>query len=375
MKRLLILLVMLPLFVLSARAAGTAELLQQQTEASGAGSLYSKAPQQAKQSLDKLGMHAPDPEGLTKLTPRGVFTLLLDSAKQAAQGPLKALALVMGVLLVYTLLNTLKTSLGEKPLKGVFDAVCALCIAGAVITPLAGCISYCSETITQAGNFSNAFLPVFAGLAAASGHPASAVVFQGLMVTLSDAIIRIASTTFVPMVGIYLAFCIVGSVAPGVHIAGLSGFVKKAVTWGLGLCATVFVGLLTVQGLIAGATDTVAVKTAKFMVGSFIPVVGGALSDALNTVVGCANLLKTATGAYAIIVFLVIFLPPVLECLLWMLALDLSASVAEILDVGNMKGILKAIRESLSVMTALVITACTALIVSVSVMLLVGMGS
>lgn len=359
----------------AASSISTSEALKEQMEGSGASGLYNQTPQQAKSRLDSLGLKTPNPDSISKLTPRAFFSMLLDDLGQAASVPLKSLSLVMGVLLLYALLSTMKTSLGEKPLKGVFDTVCALCVAGAVLTPLSSCIRYCSQTIVQSGNFCNAFLVVFSGLVAASGHPASSVVFGGLMALLSDAVINLASTTFVPMVGVYLAFCLVGSVAPGVHIAGLASFVKKVVVWGLGLCTTIFVGLLTVQGLISGAADTVAVKTAKFMVGSFIPVVGGSLSDALNTVMSCANLLKTATGAYAIIVFLVIFLPPVLECVLWMLAMDLSAAVAEILGIGNMKDLLKGIRESLSVMTALVVTTATALIVSVSVMLLTGTGN
>lgn len=389
MKRMIALLCLLPLLTFSARAAAggpdsssasvssatSSEYIGEQLSGSGADRLYSKAPDTVKSRLSRLGLTSPDPSAFSKLTPRGLLSAAFESLSDAAARPLKSLALVLGILLAYALLNTLKTSLGEKPLKTVFDTVCALSIAAALLVPIAACIRSCASVIEEAGNFSAAFLPVFASLAAASGHPASAVVFQGLLLTLSNAIIRIASTTMVPMVGIFLAFCVIGSVSPGVRTDSLARFAKNLVVWGLGLCITIYVAVLALQGMIAGVTDTVAVKAAKFAVSSFVPVVGGALSEAFNTIVGCANLLKTATGAYAIVVFLLIFLPPVLECLLWMLAADLAAAAAEILAADQMTGFLKSIREALSVMTALVITAASALIVSVSVMLLVGMGN
>ncbi|MDR3645561.1 MAG: hypothetical protein P4M02_10850 [Clostridia bacterium] len=394
MKRLLVLLALLVLLIPGAKAASSdaapgsdasdsgvsapqsiSDIVEKQMQGSGANDLYSKAPQQAQNSLGKLGLKSPDPNGFSKLTPKGLFSLVLSNLSDAAKAPMRSMALVLGVLLAYALLNTLKTSLAEKPLKGVFDTVCSLCIAGSVIVPVAACIRTCDNTITQAGNFSISFLPVFAGLSAASGHPTSAAVLQAIMLMLSNGIIALASTTFVPLVSIYLAFCVIGSVAPGIKISGVASFAKNVAVWGMGLSVTIFVAVLAIQGMIANAADTVAVKAAKFVVGSFVPVVGSALSDALNTIVGCANLLKTATGAYAIVVFIVIFLPPVLECLLWMLAMDVSAAAAEILSVDSMKGLLKSVREALGVILALVISTELALIVSVSVMLLLGMGS
>jgi stage III sporulation protein AE len=191
----------------------------------------------------------------------------------------------------------------------------------------------------------------------------------------SQVIAQIASTTFVPMVDMYLAFCVIGSISPGVNIGSIAGFVRKVVNFGLILSITIFTGILTVQGLISQAADTVTIKTAKFVVGSVVPVIGSVISEAVNTVVSCANLLKTTTGAFAIVVFIVTFLPPLLNCLMWMLATDLSIAIAEILGIDNVTGLLKAVKETLKLLIALILTAALAMIVSVSVMLLLGMNS
>jgi stage III sporulation protein AE len=178
------------------------------------------------------------------------------------------------------------------------------------------------------------------------------------------------------MVDMYLGFCVVGAVSPGINISGIAGFIKNIASWALGLCMTIYVGILTIQGLVSNAADNVTMKAAKFVVDGAIPIVGGAISDAMNTVIGCAGLLKTAVGAYAIVVFILAFLPPVLECLVWLLAAELALAVADILSIASMTGLLKAVKDALSLLMALVLVSALAMIVSVSVMLLVaGMGN
>ena len=65
---------------------------------------------------------------------------------------------------------------------------------------------------------------------------------------------------------------------------GLCELIAKAVKWILGFCMTLFTGLLTVHSLVTASADSAASRAVKFAVSSFVPVVGGALGEALRTV-------------------------------------------------------------------------------------------
>ena len=366
---------LLVLFPLGANAADTSQITNEQAQKSGADSLYQKASDSTKKSLAQMGINGPDTSSLANFTPAGIFKYVSAQLGSAAKAPIKAVMALFGILLACALLNTMKTSFSEKPLKSVFDMVCTLCIAAVLLVPISQCISYSAEVITDCADFMTAFLPVFVTLVAASGHPASAFTFQGLLAVVSGVVSQIAATTFVPMVDMYLAFCVIGSISPGVKIGSIAAFVRKVVNFGLLLCVTVFTSILTVQGLISQAADTVTIKTAKFVVGSVVPVIGSAVSDAVNTVVSCANLLKTTTGAFAIIVLIVTFLPPVLESLMWLLAAELSVAAAEMLGIESVTGLLNAVKDALKLLIALVLTAALAMIITLSVMLLLGLNS
>jgi stage III sporulation protein AE len=351
------------------------KIIEEQEQKSGAAGLSNNVPESAKSSLSSLGINGSDNQSLARFTPANLLKAAISSLKETASAPVKSLCAVLAIIIACALLNTLKSSFADKSLQGVFNIVSSLCIAAIILAPVSQCVSYCAKVITDSSKFMLTFLPVFSTLAVASGHPASAVATQSILLVSSEALSRITATTFVPMVDIYLAFCVVGSVSSEVNINGIASFVKTAVSWALGLCLAIYTGILTVQGVIASASDNLTIKTAKFVANGAVPVIGGAISDAMNTVISCAGLLKTSVGAYAIIVFIFTFLPPVLECLLWILTAELSFAVADILGISNMSGLLKSVSEALKLLIALISASALVMIVSVSVMLLLGMNN
>jgi stage III sporulation protein AE len=353
----------------------TDAIIKEQQQKSGTSALNGQVPDSAKSNLASLGIDSADKNSLARFTPANLLKTVLSTFQSACKEPLKALAAVLGILLACALLGTLKNSIGEKSLKDVFNIVSALCIAVVILAPVVKNVSACANTIKSSADFMNAFLPVYSSLAVASGHPASAIATQSLLLVTSDALSGITSSTFIPMIDLYLAFCVVGAVSPGINISGIAAFIKTVVSWFIVLCLTIYTGILTVQGVIASAADNVTLKTAKFVVDGAIPVVGGAISDAMNTVISCAGLLKTVVGAYAIVVFILAYLPSVLACIIWLLVADLSLAICDVLGITGMAGLLKAVKEALKLILALVLTSALAMIISVSVMLLLGMGN
>ena len=63
-----------------------------------------------------------------------------------------------------------------------------------------------------------------------------------------------------------------------------------------GVVLTLFVGLLSIEGTLSSSVDGITAKTTKAAVSNFIPIVGKILGDAVDTVLGCAAILKNAVG-------------------------------------------------------------------------------
>lgn len=82
-------------------------------------------------------------------------------------------------------------------------------------------------------------------------------------------------------------------------------------------------------------------RAIKFSISSFVPVVGGALSEAFNAVKGCLSLLKSTLGGFGILTTVLIAAPPILECVLWSLGLSLCGMAAELFGLSQISTVLK----------------------------------
>ena len=136
-----------------------------------------------------------------------------------------------------------------------------------------------------------------------------------------------------------------------------------------------FTSLLALQSIISTAADGAGTKAAKFVVSSFVPVVGGALSDALTTVQGCIKLLKSGVGAFGLLAAAFIFLPVILQCCLWILSLNLCAGFGDIFALKEISGLLRACCRVLETMLAIIFCCMTIMIVSTVLVLVIGGGS
>ena len=120
----------------------------------------------------------------------------------------------------------------------------------------------------------------------------------------------------------------------------IAGVLKWTVTSILTVLLLVFVGYLTVSGVIAGTADAVAVKAAKFTVSSMVPVVGGILSDAAETVLAGAGILKNAVGVFGMLVILSMCVVPFLQLGIHYLAYKLTAALAATVADGRTSGLI-----------------------------------
>ena len=98
--------------------------------------------------------------------------------------------------------------------------------------------------------------------------------------------------------------------------------------------------LLSVQSILAKSADSLAAKTARFAIGSFIPVAGGVIAEAFSTLKEGISVLRNAAGIGGIIVILLILIPGILPLILYKCTLSLAETAADVMNLGTMRGLL-----------------------------------
>lgn len=350
------------------------EQFEEQLEASGADELIENAPEQVKESLYDLGLDTISFQKILSLSPKEFIPYFIDQVQAVIARPVKLLAIVVGIIVLCALMNALKQSMAEDKLKEVFQVVSILCICAAVITPVIDCISKTGKTIFDCSNFLISFVPVLSGVMTAGGQIVTATSYQVFLFWAAELVSVIVSRTLVPFLGIYLAIAITSSMNTEFRLDKIADSLKSFICWSLGGLLTVFVGILSIQGIVASSADTVSLKATKFLISSVVPVVGGALSDALGSVQSCVKLLKTSVGAYGIIIAVMTFLPLLIESISWLLVTKISQVVAEFLGVGGVTPVLKATSSVLGIILAIILCFMMLIIITTTIMMLLGTG-
>ncbi len=345
---------------------------EDQLKASGADELTDELPQETKELLRKLGIDSIGPDSLLGLTTDNVSSTLVDTVKESSKGPLKSAAAVGGIILLCALLEGFKVSFGERPLAGVFGGVAALSVGVAIVLPVLEVIQTAGEAVRASSAFMLSFIPVFAGITTAAGQPVTASLYQGLLFGVAQVVSSAANTIIVPLLSLFLAFSLVAAVVPNLNLSATANTIQKVASWVLGLVMTVFVGILSIQGVVGNASDGVAIKAAKFFSGNFIPVVGSALGDALGAVQGCVGLLKSTVGSFGILAVIVIFVPPLLQSLIWQLILNVGAAFADLFDLKQISAMLRSTSKVLNLLIAVMLCCSLLLIISTTILLTLG---
>ncbi len=346
-------------------------MFEEQLEASGADELWWMLSDQTKDYLDTIGIDDISAGSILSLRPGEFFGLVVAMLKDTVSKPQVIFFSVLGIILLCSLIDGFKEGFLQKSLGNVFQTVSVLCIVGSVIVPVMSCIHKASAAIYDCSNFMLSFVPVLSGIMAVSGQPGTASAYNLLLFGAAEVTAQIASATVVPLLGIYLAFSIVAAVSPQINLSGAAQLIKSVASWVLGFIITVFVALLSVQTLVSSGIDNVAVRTGKFLIGSFIPVVGGALADAMTSVSGCLHLLKSVVGVFGILAAAMIFLPVLLEAIVWMLTLKASAAVSEIFELKQVSEVLKSCATAITLLVTVILCFAVLMIISTTIVLTV----
>lgn len=168
------------------------------------------------------------------------------------------------------------------------------------------------EAIDAMVSFMQAILPLMITMLAAVGGIATASVFHPLLFMIVYSVATVIKGVIIPLVFLSAILGVLGIVAKDMPMKQLSSLTRQWSVTIISLLFIVFFAVLTVRGAIAPVTDGLTLKTAKFLTGTFVPVVGSRLADALDVVVGSSLLMKNAIGVFGMAsVFLITIFPAV----------------------------------------------------------------
>lgn len=175
----------------------------------------------------------------------------------------------------------------------------------------------------------NCLVPILISLVIATGQVASGSILQPILITAVIFIGNVINIMILPIVIVSMVLSIISNLSDKIQIGNLAKFFKSSVTWFLGLVITIFVGLLSLEGTLTSSVDGLTVKGMKTVASTFIPVVGKALGDSVDTVLGATSLIKNSIGFVGIIIVIGITAIPILKLIVLSTLYSLVGAISE----------------------------------------------
>lgn len=335
--------------------SNTNEILKNQFNESKANTLPDAIDAETKKSMESFGITSPSINEMQNFSIKNFFQFLINKSVQILKQPIFIFANCLAIILITALFENFKPNFGNAHLNGVLGIVTTLCTCAIIIAPIIKIIMSISKTIKIFQNFMLCFIPVFAGTIAMNFKTTTSLGYSSTLFFIAQFVSTIISNFLLPITSAFLAFSIVGSINSEFKINAITTTVKKIAIFILIFMITIFIGLFSIQTSIAVNTDGVAIKTAKFVSGSFIPIIGNALGEALGSVVGGLNLIKSAIGGFGILVCLSLLIPPILNIGFFIMTISITGAIAKSFKIELIDQTMTSTKDCLSLLLSFLI--------------------
>ena len=280
---------------------------------------------------------------------------------------MKAFLGLLGLLVISSVMASLRDTVATPAFGAFLETVSLLCVSGAAFTYTQTLFAEFEAFISQIQSFMVAVIPTMSALLVTSGEVSSSLVFSGLLSGFVTVWELVCASAVLPILSSLMCVYTVSKICGENDISGFAALLKNILTYVLGALIVVMSCVLAFQSVIAKSADNAAVKGVKFVLGNVVPIIGGALSDAVGTVVSSVGIVKSATGILGAIVICLIFAVPVVKLVIWKLVFDAAGAIASTLalkkesgffaDMSSVTAFMAAIMASVSVFLVIARTA------------------
>ena len=264
-----------------------------------------------------------------KLDFRYITEFLWKSVTSSLPSWLGTLGTLLAVVVISSVVkNTLSTSMSEDITSGTVSMITAVAAGGIALKSAEVSTAY----IASLCSVMNAMIPVMSAVMLTGGGVTQASVNSAALMLYITTVQNITDKFLVPVAGALFALSTFSGVFKGVNISAFIAGVQRFLMSVFGFSLMVFSFVLGIQTSLASSADSLGMKTVKFAVGSYVPFVGGAVSEALGAVAAGLSHVRRMAGAVGVVIILVVVLPALISLFMSRITLVICKSVAETLE-------------------------------------------
>ncbi|HHY40406.1 MAG TPA: stage III sporulation protein AE [Syntrophaceticus sp.] len=274
--------------------------------------------------------------------------------------------IVLGALLA--ILEHLQNAFEQNTVAKIAHSVGMLALFTVALSSFTIALQTGREAITNMVGFMQSLIPVVMTLMAAMGNLSTVALMHPVIYVSLNILATLTQNIVFPLIFCAAVLGIVSNLSTRFQVSRLANLFKDGSMVLIGLFLTVFIGILSIQGVAGAVTDGVGLRTAKFLTGAFVPVVGGMLTDAVDAIAGCSLFIKNTIGVFGVLAIVILCALPVIKILSAAVMYRLAAALLQPLGAQQLGDCLDVLGNNLFLVFGAVVAVGLMLFFSLAIM-------
>ena len=273
-------------------------------------------------------------------------SVILKSLGKYFVGFLPALITILTVSMLKSMLSGMTSPFLKTGTNEIVHIVCYGVIVVVLASSVVSIVSTTISTIYNISAFAEGVFPVLLTLLASLGATTGVATYQPMMAVLGGGVISIISKVILPAFVACVVFAMVGTLSKNVKLTKMSKMFKSVSSWLIGIVFGLYGTFLTAGGISGGVMDRVGYSAAKFALSSYVPILGGYLSDGFDLISASLLIVKNAFGYTAVIVLGAVVMFPLLRIVAFIFSVRLCSAITEPLGDDRVSNMLSSVADN-----------------------------
>ncbi len=284
----------------------------------------------------------------------------------------KIMIIILALSIMCTYLVNLQSGFGAESMGQTAFFTCYAIISGIGAAAFFEVVKCGQTVIENIAVFMRSLVPVVLACLVSAGAVISATAFEAVLMTVIEITEWIIETIFLPILMVSAALNIVNNMSERLNSEKLVQTMNKTVKWGLGILLTLFVGITGLQGIASGSADGLTVKVTRFAAANLIPIVGGILSETVETVMNCSVVIKNAVGITGIIIVVLVSAVPIIKTAACLILFRISAAIIQPISDKRIVKCISEFADSVSCVLSIMVAVTIMFIIILTITINVG---
>lgn len=236
---------------------------------------------------------------------------------------------IISIVILCSFISQIRSSVNGKNINDIVHFVCYAIVIIITSKIIIDCISITTQTILSMQQQMEIIFPILLTLMTAVGNAVSASVYQPAIALLTTLIMNIFTNIILPLFVTCFIFTIISNLSNTMKFDKFVNFFNSLIKWIITFTFTIFFAFLSIQGISAATYDGITIRTAKFTLKSYIPLLGGYLSEGFDLILASSLLIKNAIGSTGLLLTIATILSPIINLVILMFGFKLISAILE----------------------------------------------